>query len=199
MCLDAALSVAALVEFLLLAIAACFFLLHAIHLRADFPNHSPWMDWSKYTDEGWYGDAAIRHFQRGTWYVPGDFNPAAALPVWPLVESVIFRFTGVSVVAARALSVGIFGLILVCVYLFVRRWAESRIRISTHSLACAGNRRTAARCKPILLRVQSPRHSGTDAHPAYIAGITCFVLQLSRSDGQSGGAIGCDVQFPWSR
>ncbi len=108
-------------EVLLLGIAACFFLLHAIHLRADFPNHSPWMDWSKYTDEGWYGDAAIRHFQRGTWYVPGDFNPAAALPVWPLVESVIFRFTGVSVVAARALSVGIFGLILVCVYLFVRR------------------------------------------------------------------------------
>jgi len=127
-----------LVEFLLLAIAACFLTFHAVHLRADFPNHSPWMDWSKYTDEGWYGDAAIRHFQRGTWYVPGDFNPAAALPVWPLVESVVFRFTGVSVVTARALSVSIFGLILVSVYFLVRRWqnlaSESR---HTPSLAPA--------------------------------------------------------------
>src|SRR5215471_11316862 len=110
------------VEGFLLLLAAVFFTFHAVHLRADFPNHSPWMDWSKYTDEGWYGDAAIRHFQRGTWYVPGDFNPAAALPVWPLVESIVFRFTGVSVVAARALSVSIFGLILVSVYFLVRRW-----------------------------------------------------------------------------
>ena len=31
-----------------------FALLHAWHLRADFPNGSPWtMDWAKYTDEGW--------------------------------------------------------------------------------------------------------------------------------------------------
>jgi len=110
------------VEFLLLMIAACFLGMHAIHLRADFPNHSPWMDWAKYTDEGWYGDAAIRHFQRGGWYVPGDFNPAAALPVWPLVESAVFRFTGVSVIAARALTVGIFTLILISVYLLIRRW-----------------------------------------------------------------------------
>jgi hypothetical protein len=82
------------------------------------------MDWSKYTDEGWYGDAAIRHFQRGHWYVPGDFNPAAALPVWPVVESAVFRFTGVNVVAARAATVGIFALILVCVYALVRRWGD---------------------------------------------------------------------------
>jgi len=59
----------------LLLIAAAFFALHFGHLRADFPNHSPWMDWAKYTDEGWYGDAAIRHYQLGHWYVPGDFNP----------------------------------------------------------------------------------------------------------------------------
>jgi hypothetical protein len=111
-----------LVELFLLIVAGCFLVLHAVHLGADFPNHSPWMDWSKYTDEGWYGDAAIRHFQRGSWYVPGDFNPAAALPVWPLVESVVFRFAGVSLVAARGLTVGIFGLILATVFLLVRRW-----------------------------------------------------------------------------
>jgi hypothetical protein len=31
-----------------------FAMLHAMHLRADFPNHSAWVaDWAKYTDEGW--------------------------------------------------------------------------------------------------------------------------------------------------
>jgi hypothetical protein len=110
------------VEALLLVAAAIFLALHAVHLSADFPNHSPWMDWAKYTDEGWYGDGAIRHFQRGHWYVPGDFNPAAALPVWPLLEAALFRFTGVSLTAARALTVVIFGLILLASYLLVRRW-----------------------------------------------------------------------------
>src|SRR5271167_2461100 len=111
-----------LVEVLFFVAATTFFALHALHLNADFPNHSPWMDWAKYTDEGWYGDGAIRHFQRGHWHVPGDFNPAAALPVWPLLEGALFRFTGVSLVAARALTVSIFGLILLASYLLLRRW-----------------------------------------------------------------------------
>jgi hypothetical protein len=109
-------------ELFLIFIAAVFLSFHAVNLRADFPNHSRWMDWAKYTDEGWYGDAAIRHFERGSWYVPGDFNPAAALPVWPLVESLVFRFAGVNVIAARALTVTVFGLILVISYLLIRRW-----------------------------------------------------------------------------
>src|SRR5271170_4782922 len=109
-------------EAVLLLFAAIFLALHAVHLNADFPNHSPWMDWSKYTDEGWYGDGAIRHFQRGYWYVPGDFNPAAALPVWPVLEAALFRFTEVSLSAARALTVGIFALILVASYLLLRRY-----------------------------------------------------------------------------
>src|SRR5271156_1605217 len=110
------------VEALLLLVAAIFLALHAFHLNADFPNHSPWMDWAKYTDEGWYGDGAIRHFQRGHWHVPGDFNPAVALPVWPLLEAVLFRFTGVNLAAARALTVAIFGLILIASYILLRRW-----------------------------------------------------------------------------
>ncbi len=111
-------------EACLFLLAALFFALHALHLNADFPNHSPWMDWAKYTDEGWYGDGAIRHFQRGHWYVPGDFNPAAALPIWPLLEGALFRFTGVSLVAARALTVAIFGLILLVSYFLLRRWRD---------------------------------------------------------------------------
>src|SRR6202012_1466334 len=100
------------IQVALLLVSAIFLGLHALHLNADFPNHSPWMDWAKYTDEGWYGDAAIRHFQRGNWYVPGDFNPAAALPVWPLLGAALFRFTGVHLAAARALTIAIFGFIL---------------------------------------------------------------------------------------
>jgi hypothetical protein len=107
--------------FLLLAAAAVFLVLHYVHLRADFPNHSPWMDWSKYTDEGWYGDAAIRHFVLGHWYVAGDFNPAAALPVLPFVEALLFEFTGVSLLAARALTVTVFAGILVAAWFLVAR------------------------------------------------------------------------------
>ena len=92
----------------MVATAAVFLALHFLHLRADFPNSSPWSDWAKYTDEGWYGDAAIRHYLIGTWHLPGDFNPAAALPVWPLLEAMLFRFTGVGIVAARALTVVVF-------------------------------------------------------------------------------------------
>jgi 4-amino-4-deoxy-L-arabinose transferase-like glycosyltransferase len=109
-------------QLLMLCAAGVLFALHAVHLRADFPNFSRWMDWSKYTDEGWYGDAAIRHFQLGHWYVPGDFNPAAALPVWPLLEGILFQFTGVSLLAARALTVAVFGGILVCAWALIERW-----------------------------------------------------------------------------
>jgi hypothetical protein len=105
--------------------------MHFVHLTADFPNYTEWRDWSKFTDEGWYSDAAIRHYQLGHWNVPGDFNPAAALPVWPVLEAVLFRFTGVSMAAARALAVTIFALILMTVYLLLRspaRASESRVR-----------------------------------------------------------------------
>jgi 4-amino-4-deoxy-L-arabinose transferase-like glycosyltransferase len=105
----------------ILIAAAVFLCLHWVHLSADFPNQSPWQDWSKYTDEGWYGDAAIRHFQLGHWYVPGDFNPAAALPVWPILEGLVFLFTGVSLVAVRALTVAVFAGTLVAAWFLIRK------------------------------------------------------------------------------
>ena len=124
-----------IVEALLLLAAAVFLCLHAVHLTADFPNFSPWKDWSKYTDEGWYGDAAIRHFQLGHWYVAGDFNPGAALPVWPLLEAVVFRFTGVSLTAARALTVVVFGGICVASWLLLNRWRTTQNRSLAASAA----------------------------------------------------------------
>ncbi|MGA2808965.1 MAG: glycosyltransferase family 39 protein [Terracidiphilus sp.] len=110
-----------------LVLIVSFALLHALHLRADFPNHSPWyFDWAKYTDEGWYGNAAIRAHLFGNWYVPGDFNPAPAVPVWPFLEWVLFFFTGVTIQAARGLVVAFFFANLLLSYLLLRakgqRW-----------------------------------------------------------------------------
>ncbi len=104
-----------------LVFIAGFAVLHALNLRADFPNHSPWyMDWAKYTDEGWYGNAAVRAHLLGHWYLPGDFNPAPAVPVWPFLEWVLFFFTGVSVEAARGLAIAFFFANLVLSYLLLR-------------------------------------------------------------------------------
>ena len=105
-----------------------FAVLTALHLRADFPNYSPWtFDWAKYTDEGWYGNAAIRAHLFGNWYVPGDFNPAVALPVLPFLEWLLFYITGVTPQAARGLDVAFFFASLLLTYRLVRdkgnRWA----------------------------------------------------------------------------
>jgi hypothetical protein len=118
----------------LLALAFVFFALHLFHLSADFPNFSRWMDWSKYTDEGWYGDAAIRLYQLGHWDLAGDFNPAVALPVWPLLEAILFRFTGVSLVAERALTVSVFGGILIAGWLLIARRNARRTLFSAETL-----------------------------------------------------------------
>jgi hypothetical protein len=106
---------------------ALFVALHAWHLQADFPNHTPWFhDWAKYTDEGWYGNAAIRAHLFGNWYLPGDFNPAPAVPVWPFLEWLLFFVTGVTVAAARGLAVAFFFLNLLLSVLLLRgrgpRW-----------------------------------------------------------------------------
>lgn len=105
-----------------------FAALTALNLRADFPNGSPWTtDWAKYTDEGWYGNAAIRAHLFGNWHVAGDFNPSVALPVLPFLEWLLFFFTGVSPQAARGLDVAFFFASLLLTYWLVRekgtRWA----------------------------------------------------------------------------
>jgi hypothetical protein len=113
----------------LLAIAA-FAILHAFHLRADFPNHSPWSDdYAKYTDEGWYSNAAVRAHLTGNWYLPGDFNPAPAVPIWPFLEWILFAFTGVSIQAARALAVSIFFVNLLLSYLLLRARGSPRMAL----------------------------------------------------------------------
>lgn len=119
----------------MLIVAAIFFAAHFLHLNADFPNNSPWVDWAKYTDEGWYGDGAIRHYLTGHWYWEGDFNPAVALPMLPLVELIVFRFTGVSPVAARAMTLCFFGLMLFVLYILIERYTRARRADSSVPLA----------------------------------------------------------------
>lgn len=100
--------------------------LHWLHLSADFPNGSPWMDYAKYTDEGWYSNAAMRAVLFGHWFFPGDFNPAVALPVWPALEWIAFKTAGVSMVAARALALVVFAGNLVLSYLLLRAAGAGR-------------------------------------------------------------------------
>lgn len=78
------------------------------------------MDYAKYTDEGWYGNAAMRALLRGHWFLPGDFNPTVALPVWPAMEWTVFRCFGVNVDAARGLALVVFGGNLVLTYALFR-------------------------------------------------------------------------------
>jgi hypothetical protein len=129
------LTVSRLLMWLLLAISVVFFALHFLHLTADFPNNSPWVDWSKYTDEGWYGDAAVRHVLFGHWYFAGDFNPAVALPVWPALELILFKFTGVSLTAARSLTLSVFAVTLIAFYRLIARHTRPRTDHSGQSLA----------------------------------------------------------------
>jgi hypothetical protein len=121
--------------YILLGLAAILYLLHFVHLNADFPNHSPWVDWSKYTDEGWYGDAAIRHYLTGHWYWKGDFNPAVALPVWPAIELVWFKIAGVSPVSARVLTLLVFAVTLAAIYRLVQHYTRVHAASSGPSLA----------------------------------------------------------------
>lgn len=115
---------------LLLAASLLLVGLHYLHLKADFPHFSPWDDPARFTDEGWYAGAALRHFLSGGWRLPGDFNPAVALPVYPVVVTALFRFTGVGIVALRALNVTFFAASLLTVWLLVKRYS--------HPLAAAG-------------------------------------------------------------
>jgi 4-amino-4-deoxy-L-arabinose transferase-like glycosyltransferase len=124
--------------FLLLALALC--LIRFAYLRADFPNHSPWMiDQAKFTDEGWWASAAVRHFLIGHWQVPGDYNPAAVVPVWPALITLVFEVTGVSIIAVRAVSVSFSIATVALVYFLVRRYDVSRTLAALAALLLAAS------------------------------------------------------------
>lgn len=104
----------------LLTLCGLLYALYFVHLRADYPGVLPAVDWARYTDEGWYGGAALHHAQTGQWFTPNGFNPAVALPLWPLLLRLWFALTGVGMVAARVLTVLIFGAGNVLLYALLR-------------------------------------------------------------------------------
>ena len=112
------------------AAITALFGLHFVHLSADFPNFSPWMDFSKYTDEGWYANAAIRRTLFGYWRMPGDFNPGVALPIWPLLLRGVFAVSGVSLLAARIVSLAVFVANLLTSYALLRRFASRPVALT---------------------------------------------------------------------
>lgn len=111
--------------------------LHFPHLLADFPNHSPWMDYAKYTDEGWYGTAAIRYTLTGHWYLRGAFNPAVVLPVWPMLLAGVFHCTSVSLLADRILALVFFGLDLLLAWSVVRSQSERWVALLAVTMLAA--------------------------------------------------------------
>ena len=118
-----------LVVFILLTYA-CYF----VHLRADFPNGSPWNDWAKFTDEGWYGGAALHQSFTGHWYVANGFNPAVGLPVWPLMLAGWFSVAGASMLAARVFAVLLLGGSLLLMYRLLRPFSGMHFALSATAL-----------------------------------------------------------------
>ncbi len=132
-------SLAGVLFALALTAISALWALHWVHLRADFPNNSPWMDYAKYTDEGWYGKAAIGATLFGHWYMPGDFNTAVALPVWPALEWLVFQVAGVTAIAARGLALVVFAVNLLLSYAVLRASGAGRLAASGGVLLLAGS------------------------------------------------------------
>jgi 4-amino-4-deoxy-L-arabinose transferase-like glycosyltransferase len=108
--------------------------------HADFPNHSPWvLDSAKYTDEGWWANAAVRHFLIGHWEVAGDYNPAVAVPVWPALLTMVFKLTGVSIIAARAVNAGFSAATVALLYLLVGRYGGTETTAAVAALLLAAS------------------------------------------------------------
>jgi 4-amino-4-deoxy-L-arabinose transferase-like glycosyltransferase len=125
---------------ILLSLAFILCLTRFAWLHADFPNHSPWMrDSAKYTDEGWWANAAVRHFLVGHWEVAGDYNPAVAVPVWPALLAMVFQFTGVSIMAARAVNVGFSAATVALVYLLIRRYGGTQTTAAVAAVLLAAS------------------------------------------------------------
>jgi 4-amino-4-deoxy-L-arabinose transferase-like glycosyltransferase len=97
------------------------------------------IDQAKFTDEGWWASAAVRHFLIGHWQVPGDYNPAAVVPVWPTLLALVFHVTGVSITAVRAVSVSFSIATMALVYFLVRRYDVSRTLASLAVLLLAAS------------------------------------------------------------
>jgi len=122
----------------LLLLTACLLALRFIHLSADFPVFQFYaQDGARFTDEGFYTGAALQHFTLGHAYLPGGWNPGVFMPMWPFLAGVLFHFTGISVVAARALAVGCVCLSVLLAYAISRQYQSKTFACLTAFLIAA--------------------------------------------------------------
>ena len=107
-----------------------FLVLRFIHLDADFPAGITGSG-VLYTDEGWYANAAIRHYITGEWYLEGDFNPAINMPAGQFLQRVSFELLGSSLISVRIMVTIAFILLVIAATLFVyRRYGYTSALIS---------------------------------------------------------------------
>ncbi|MHB1937958.1 MAG: ArnT family glycosyltransferase [Acidobacteriaceae bacterium] len=122
----------------LLLLAICLLALRLLHLRADFPVfHFYDQDGARYTDEGFYTGAALQHFTLGHAYIPGGWNPGMFMPVWPFLVGLVFHFSGISVIAARALAVVCVWLSVLLAYAVARQYRSKTFAYLTAFLIAA--------------------------------------------------------------
>jgi hypothetical protein len=178
---------------LLVFLSVAVYALGFLHLRADFPNGSPWMDWSKMADEGWYAGAAIHYLVQGRWYLADVVNPVVAMPVWPAMLGFWFAMTGVSMLAARALTMVLYGVSLLLLYRVVWRARPGRLAAVVvlltvvDPLCCAFDR--LAILEPVtvlwfLLALWLAGETEPDEWPKQVLlGVVIFLLVLTKASG----------------
>ncbi|HEX4020527.1 MAG TPA: glycosyltransferase family 39 protein [Acidobacteriaceae bacterium] len=180
--------------FLLLLLTVGMLGLRLWHLKADFPSGSIWIqDSAKYTDEGWYTNAALNHIIFGHWYLPGDWSPAVAMPVWPWMIGVLFHFTGISIVAARVLEVVCSWLSVLMAYLVVRQYRSAYLGvivaflIACNTLGFFFNRLAILEAPVVLFMLLAVYVAGYVKRDSYflafLVGIAFCVLTLTKATG----------------
>jgi 4-amino-4-deoxy-L-arabinose transferase-like glycosyltransferase len=78
--------------------------LRLLYLTADFPSGLDTYGMT-YTDEGWWARNAIALLRDGHWYIDDGYNTVFNLPVLPMLQALWFKVFGISLGAARSLSV----------------------------------------------------------------------------------------------
>lgn len=105
----------------MLGIVIFFCIIRFVHLDADFPLGITYSG-ALYTDEGWYSNAAITHHLTGKWRIEGDFNPIVNMPVFHLIQAVVFSTFGMSLRTVRYAPVVFSILLLIISYEHARRY-----------------------------------------------------------------------------
>lgn len=78
-----------------------------LHLEADFPVQLT-QSGAPMSDEGWHSNAAVRYWQFGYWYLPGDVNRAIMQPTFQLLQWITLGALGVSLTTVRLTAVVLF-------------------------------------------------------------------------------------------